>query len=198
MERIKSIYSSFSRYEQRTFKTYLTAFHNKGENKALTLVQMIEKAPELTRDAAANELYGDPKSKAFLMLKARLYEKMTEFLTLSITAVSRESETSDPSVDAMLEYRKCMLAATSLRARGLKPLASENLSRAIEIAREIACPELELDPLLRLKALSERRRHPDDENPLFKELSDGTAGNGHECHCHLSSLHGTFSTQNGI
>lgn len=172
MDRIKNLYGSFTRHEQRIFKNYLNAFHTKGENKQLILLELIEKKPTISLEEASGKLYNEPKSKAFFMLKARLYEKLTEFISLSVSALPTDTAEEDPLNLAVLEYRKCMLAATTLRMRGHKELARDFFSQAIDIAREIDCPELELDPLLRLKAMAFYRNPAADEKSLFEELSD--------------------------
>ena len=43
MDRIKQIYQSLSKTEIRYLKNYLTAFHNKGKNKSLELINILEK-----------------------------------------------------------------------------------------------------------------------------------------------------------
>lgn len=152
MDRIKDLYKNFSKSEARLFKTYLKAFHSKGENKPLDLLQLIEKKPHATPEEVAEKLYGDPKSKAFIMMKSRLYDKMLEFLSLSVNPRMKKDQYSFLT-KGLIEIRRLMLAATMLKARRLNLLAMDLLEKALKTARECVCPELEIDILMRMMSL---------------------------------------------
>ncbi|MEM1000505.1 MAG: hypothetical protein AAGN35_25860, partial [Bacteroidota bacterium] len=152
MDRIKALYGTFNKSEIKAFKTYLTAFHSKGENKPMELLRLMEKKPGITQDVAAKKLYGDPRSKAFIMMKSRLFEKMTEFLSLSVNpgAASRRNKEM-PYFQYLGEYRKNMLAAAAMRERKLRSLAEEFLDKSLRMAVKCNNPELEIDVLLRIR-----------------------------------------------
>ena len=78
MERIKGLYDNYSRAEKKYFKAYLTAFSGSGSNKGLDFIRLIEKKPNISQEEASLNLYGEAGSKAFIMMKSRLYEKMLE------------------------------------------------------------------------------------------------------------------------
>lgn len=169
MDRLKSLYRSFSKSEARGFKNYLEAFHTKGKNKPLELIKLIEKQPDISLHDAAEKLYKDPKSKGFIMMKSRLFEKMTEFVTLSVNPSGPKPDKNSPFSFDLIEYRKQMLFGAIFRSRRLNTLAEDCLRKAAEIARECDCPELEIDALLRLRAI--RTSKADEE-----ELDEITTG----------------------
>jgi tetratricopeptide (TPR) repeat protein len=166
MDRIKSLYTTLNKSEIKALKTYLSAFHSKGENKPLELLRLIEKRPEITQDVAAKKLYGDPRSKAFIMMKSRLFEKMTEFLSLSVNPGAASRRNKDmPYFQDLTEYRKNMLAAVVLRERRLRNLSREAMDKSLKIAKKCSNPELEIDVLLRI-----RGGHASTEK-VFEELT---------------------------
>lgn len=153
MDRVKQLYHSFSASERKAVRAYLEAFHVKGENKAIEFLKLIEKQPDITQEQAADKLYGDLRSKAFIMMKARLYEKMTEFLPLTVNPESSNRDHEAPFHHDLIEFRKAMLYATALQERQLSTLAIEFLDKARELAARCNAPELEVDALLRLRGL---------------------------------------------
>ena len=84
MEKIKAVYTTFSKQEVRYLKFLLEHFHGKKENKFLQLLSLIEKNAAISQEQASTILYGDPHSKAFIMLKKRLYERMKDTVIASV------------------------------------------------------------------------------------------------------------------
>jgi tetratricopeptide (TPR) repeat protein len=157
MDRVKVLYSNLSNSEKKALRHYLDSFNLKGENKSMDLLRLIDESPDITHEAASEKLYADPRSKAFIMMKSRLYEKMTEFLPLTINpdANRREKESPYYPID-LIEFRKCMLTATLLVERRMGALALEYFERARKLAASSNCPELEVDVLFRLRGLDGR------------------------------------------
>ena len=153
MDRVKQLYHSFTPSERKAIRAYLEAFHVKGENKAIEFLKLIDKQPEITQEQAADKLYGDLRSKAFIMMKGRLLEKMTEFLTLTVNPESGHRDHAAPFHHDLVEFRKAMLFATALQGRQLSSLAIEYLEKARELAARCNAPELEVDALIRLRGL---------------------------------------------
>ena len=120
MDKIKKIFNSLSKTELRYLKNYLTAFHNKGKNKALELITVLEKKPDISQTDIARKLYGNPKSKAFIMLKKRLLEKMLETLSLSINFHNNPTFKEDPTAFGSIDLSKDIIYALILRRRGLE------------------------------------------------------------------------------
>ncbi|MEM7040966.1 MAG: hypothetical protein AAF570_28640, partial [Bacteroidota bacterium] len=141
----------------KALKTYISAFHSKGENKPLELLRLIEKNADLSAEDAAKRLYGNPKSKAFIMMKARLFEKMTEFLPLSVNPATQKYSKEMPYFRDLIEFRKSMLIATILQEKRLGQLALDYFDRALRLARKCNTPELEVDVLVRLRAINRMR-----------------------------------------
>ena len=111
MDRIRQLYHIFSKTEIRYLKQYLDAFHAKGANKSLELIEVLEKNPDITNREMAEKLYGNPKSKAFSMLKSRLYERMLETLTLSVNFHNNPELKEDP-----VSYESIQLNSTLIHA----------------------------------------------------------------------------------
>lgn len=165
MERVKKIYHTLSKSEQRYLRTYLEAFHSKGENKALLLLDAIEKNPEITQSEVAEALYGDTASKAFIMMKARLLERMLDVMTLGFSLQNNPDFRDDqPTLDT-LEAHKKYIHATMLRKRGLDDLATELLKKMLKEAEELSLPELKLLALVNLRNMSS------DPQEVEQELS---------------------------
>ncbi|GAB4403525.1 MAG: hypothetical protein OHK0039_02820 [Bacteroidia bacterium] len=154
MDKLKQVFLSLSRTEIRYLKNYLSAFHNKGTNKALEFVELMEAHPEMPYSEIAERLYGDPRSKAFLMLKNRLTEKVLETLSLSINFYNNPAFTEDPAAFASIDLHKQMIYANLLRRRGLEELAREAYEKVVEQATLYAVPEFRLQALLTLRNLS--------------------------------------------
>jgi tetratricopeptide (TPR) repeat protein len=153
MDRVKQLYLSFSPSERKAIKSYLEAFHLKGENKAVEFLKLIEKQPDVTHEQAAEKLYGEMRSKAFIMMKGRLLDKMTEFLTLTINPEASHRDHEAPFHHDLIEFRKAMLYAAALQERQLTAMAIEHLEKARDLAARCNAPELEVDALIRLRGL---------------------------------------------
>jgi tetratricopeptide (TPR) repeat protein len=153
MDRVKQLYLSFSLSERKAIRSYLEAFHLKGENKAIEFLKLIEKLPDISQEQAAEKLYGELRSKAFIMMKGRLFDKMTEFLTLTVNPDASRRDNEAPYHHDLIEFRKAMLFATALQERQLSGLAIEYLEKAREFATRCNAPELEVDALIRLRGL---------------------------------------------
>lgn len=173
MDRLKALYQNLTRGEKNIFRQYLIHFHVKGPNKTLLLFELIESNPKVTQEEASRELYGNPKSKAFIMMKSRLYEKLTEFMPLTINAYGQSQlEGSDYNMD-IIEIRKNMLIASVLKARRLANLAEEFLEKSVKLARRCSIPELEIDALLRLRLLKSGKNN--DFHSITKEIGRAIA-----------------------
>lgn len=169
MDRIKQLYGTFSKSEAKALKNLLAVFHSKGENKPLELIRMIETKPHSTAEEASKKLYGDPKSKAFIMMKARLYDRMTEILGL-ITEIEVKDDT-DAYFKSHIEFRKAMLTASVLRSRRLSHLALPTLEEATRLAQKTHHPEWEVDALNQIRSIN---RHSQDElDQLTLRIRDG-------------------------
>ena len=138
MDRIKQLYGTFNKAEIRALKTHLSQTTKKGENKPLELLQMLEEDMALSAEEAARRLYNDAKSKAFLMMKSRLFHRMTELL--GVMADFEVKDTTDAYFKVQLEVRKAMMMATVLRARRLSALAIPILEDALALARKATPP----------------------------------------------------------
>lgn len=158
MDRIRQIYQSLSRTETRYVKRYLTAFHSKGVNKSLELLKILEKQPDITQDEMSAELYGDPKSKAFIMLKGRLLEKLLETLSLSINFHNNPAFKEDPVAFETVNLHKQMSYALLLRRRGLDTLALEYFNKVLKRAGEAGLPEFRLGALVNLRNQASTRQ----------------------------------------
>ena len=154
VDRIKAIFHSLSSAEKRYLNSYLTAFHTKGRNRALELIGLLEKNPDLTQAEMADALYGDPRSKAFIMLKGRLLDKMLETLSLSINFQNNPDFKEDPPAFESIELQKNIIYALLLRRRGLGYIAADLLAKCAKRAEALALPELQLTALLHLRSLS--------------------------------------------
>lgn len=154
MDRIKKVFQSLSKTELRYLKSYLTAFHNKGKNKALEMIEALEKDSTLSQQEMAGLLYGNPKSKAFIMLKSRLLEKMLETLSLSINFDNNPEFKEDSPAFEAIELQKNLMYATLLRRRGIEDLAREVLLKCVKKAEDLNLPESKLQALVHLRNFS--------------------------------------------
>ncbi|MDW3651356.1 MAG: hypothetical protein R8P61_30035 [Bacteroidia bacterium] len=158
MERIQAIFNSLSRQELRYLKSFLNAFHGKGSNKALALLELLEKQPDLTQADASEKLYGNPKSKAFIMLKARLLEKMQETLILGVNLQNNNVLKEDPAAYEVVRIIKQISSALMLRKRGLEDIARELFEKCEHQAEEAGLPEFRLPPLIYLQNIAASRQ----------------------------------------
>lgn len=156
MDRIRDIYRALSRTEVRNLKKYLSAFHSKGENKALTLIKHLEKHPTIEHADMAEHLYGDAKSKAFIMLKSRLLDKMLESMNMSATLPSHPQVKEDPLAFTESQLHKQMSHALLLQQRGLLGLAEELLEKIAKEAEQAALPHLALMAQGKIRQVSRR------------------------------------------
>lgn len=136
MDRIRQLYFSFSKAEARYLKKYLHAFPSKGRNRALELIQKLEEEPDISNHDMSNLMYGDPRSKAFSMLKSRLYERMLEVLTLSINFQNNPKIKEDPEAFQILQVQKTILHANFLKRRGLVDLSNDLFEKAAKLSEE--------------------------------------------------------------
>lgn len=154
MDRIREIFQSLSKTEIRYLKSYLSAFHNRGSNKALEMVELIEKSPDFSNGEMAQALYNNPKSKAFIMLKSRIMEKMLETLSLSVNFHNNPAFKDDPAAFETINLQKNIIYATLLRRRGLEGLAKEILEKCVKQADDMSLPEFKLQALIYLRNFS--------------------------------------------
>jgi hypothetical protein len=131
MERIHGIFSIMTKNEKKHLKMYLDTFHGKKENKLLELVNLIEKHPNITQQKAAFEMYGDAKSKAFIMTKTRLLERMHETLLDCATNPNNTAIEEDAVSYRLIQAYKTLTIAYILQLRGLRPLAFDLLNNVL-------------------------------------------------------------------
>ncbi|MEM6261440.1 MAG: hypothetical protein AAGI38_02955 [Bacteroidota bacterium] len=155
MDRIRKLFQTFSRTEKRYLKSYLTAFHTKGENKSLELVSLLEKNPEISQEALSSKLYGSPQSKAFLMLKGRLYDRLLDVLTLSVNLNHQAGRKEDEAGFNTISFFRTFTHALMLRQRGLNEEAEELLLGALKQAEEMKRSDARLLVLSQLRNLSD-------------------------------------------
>jgi hypothetical protein len=193
MDRVKTLYFSLSSSEKKALRSYLEAFHQKGENKPVEFLKLIDREPEVSHENSAKQLYGDPKSKAFIMMKSRLFERLMEFTALASNGDSVKRDRDNPYHQDLIEFRRCMLFASALQERQLSGLAFEYLEKARELAARCNTPELEVDVLLRIRGLD---RSGTDR---FEELSVQIqkALKQQECDINATGLMRKFLTLNG-
>jgi hypothetical protein len=193
MDRIKMLYLGLSSSERKAIRFYLDAFNQKGENKATEFLKLIDHHPDISHEMASKKLYNDSRSKAFIMMKGRLFERLTEFLTLSINPDATRRDRDNPYHQDLIEFRRCMLFASSLQERQLSSLAIEYLEKARDLAARCNAPELEVDALLRLRGLDR------SGNDRFEDLSIQIqkALKQQECDINATGLMRKFMTLGG-
>lgn len=143
-----------SKVEKRYLRSFLEAFHVKGENTAIKLLTIMERHPELGQDELSLKLYGDPRSKAFLMLKGRLFERMMEVLSLSINLENNPVVRDDHAAYVAIEIQKQLAYAALLRRRGLNDLSQEVYHKCLKQAKASGFPEHELAALVGLRNIA--------------------------------------------
>ncbi len=154
VEKIRQIYFSMSKGEKRYLRNFLSAFHVKRENTALKLIALLERHPEMTQAEAASRLYGDPKSKAFLMMKGRLLERMLEVLALSINLENNPGIRQDQAGYVAIDIQKQLVYSVLLRRRGLYDLSREIYLKCLRQSRDCGFPEHQLHALVGLRNLA--------------------------------------------
>lgn len=135
MEHIRQLFSSLSRVEVRYLLTYLEAFPGRGENKALEFVKLLRKSPTISNEEMGRLLYGDYRSKAYSMLKRRLYDRMIDTLTLSINLEKNPDRESYTEELVATQVHKQLAYVNLLTTRGLKRPAREILNKAIKLVQ---------------------------------------------------------------
>ena len=154
MDRLRKLYHSLSKAEIRYLKSYLEAFHSKGENKALRLIELLDCNKDISQDEASRILYGNPKSKAMLMLRSRLMERILDVLTLSINLQGNPIYKEDPPLLETVQIFKMYSQARLLRRRGLGFLAEELLEKIAKQSETQGIPEGKILALLQLRNIS--------------------------------------------
>jgi hypothetical protein len=201
VDRIKKIFFSLSKTEIRYLKHFLTAFHSKGSNKSLELIELLEKKPNLSQAELSERLYGNPQSKAFLMMKKRLLEKMLETLSLSINFHNNPTFKEDPASYQTIALLKDYIYALFLRRRGLENLALELLEKCYLNAEAYSLPEYQLLALASMRSLMgswKQNRHDfgaEIEMALRKYESDLQAGGAFEHFRDLTAMHPAFDQE---
>lgn len=132
MERIHSIIKTFSKSEMKYLKHLLTVFHGKGENKLLELVQLIEKNPQISQNEAALKLYQDIKSKAFVMTKGRLIERLYDLVLLTTDLPNSSLVEEDPHASHLANLHKKLSLVIALRKRGLTQIAQNLIEETLK------------------------------------------------------------------
>jgi len=153
MQRIRSLYATFSNTEKRYLNAWLETFHSRGENYPLALIRLIGKNPGITKSEASEKLYGDPKSKAFSMMKSRLYDKMMDVLMSSINLSNlAENRFSDLETSRLI-LKKQEIQAIILNSRGLKDQLEDLAKRSEKLAFEYDLPVDRIEALSWLRQL---------------------------------------------
>lgn len=154
MEKIRRIYFSMSKGEKRYLRNFLSAFHVKGENTSLKLISLLERYPEIEQEEVATRLYGNPRSKAFLMMKSRLLERMMEVMALSINLENNPGIREDQAGYVAIDIQKQLVYSVLLRRRGLYDLSGEVYQKCLKQARASGFPEHQLQALIGLRNLA--------------------------------------------
>ncbi len=165
MNRLRKLYASFTRAEIRYLKGILTALHHKGDNKALELVRLMEKDPDSGNREMAKKLYGDPRSKAFSMLKSRVFDLMLEVPTLSINLRNNAEIKEDPEAFQPILVQKLILQANFLKRRGQQELALELFEKADKLSEEYGLQGERLSALISMQNMSR------SESDFYESLS---------------------------
>lgn len=152
MDRIKTLWTALDRAERRAFRAYMEAIvQGLGGDKHLALLDLVESKPALEQPEASEILYGNPRSKGFIMMKGRLYDRLVEFLGMVGKSMSDGRHQESPYARDMIACRRHMLVASVMADRGMGQLMMEHLKKALQLARNCQNPELEVDILLRMR-----------------------------------------------
>ena len=171
MERIKALMGTFTPSEINLLENYLGTFEHKGQNRQLDLFHLMLKKPDITPEEASEKIYGETSSKAFMMTKGRLYERMLEITVLSQHFSPGKAKKYSAHLESVVEMRKNLLFATQIRSRGLKKQSEELLRKVVARARETGHPEFEIDALFRLRAMNSQNRLARDYYELSSEIN---------------------------
>lgn len=118
------------------------------------MVEILEVNRDTDNKKMAEALYGDPHSKAFIMLKGRVLEKMLETLSLSVNFQNNPIFREDPAAFEAINLQKNLISAFLLRRRGLEEQAREILEKCAKTAEDLALPEYKLLALINLRNFS--------------------------------------------
>ncbi|MFN0202483.1 MAG: hypothetical protein ACKVTZ_13240, partial [Bacteroidia bacterium] len=128
MDTLVALVNSLSKAEKKYLKTLLEAFNGRAnENKMLDTVVLIEKNEKITHNELAQLLYKDPKSKAFLVMKKRLTERIHEVILNVENIPNNQTIENDPIAFEYAHYIKQFSIAMNLLKRGLKSQAKNHL-----------------------------------------------------------------------
>lgn len=141
MDRIRQLWNTFSNSEKRYLRIYIEAFHRGSDNTALSLIQLLERKPDITQEEASQKLYGKKRTQAFSMLKGRLMDRMFDVLSLSVNLQNHPLVKEDPSVVAKVQLYKHFLASLLVKKRGLNDLAHELAQKVRTQSEALDYPE---------------------------------------------------------
>lgn len=144
MDKIHSIFQTFSKSEVKHLKHLLNVFHGKKENKLLELIELIEKKPNITQDEASLKLYHDAKSKAFFMTKGRLMERLYDLILLATNLPNASLVEEDPHASHLADLYKKLSLVIALRKRGLGTIAKEMIEETLKDDMLIYYPHLKI------------------------------------------------------
>lgn len=163
MDQIRQLFESLSSFELRHLKCFLHAFHLKGVNKALEFIKILEKDRSISNEEMGTRLYGKSSSKAYLMLKSRLLDRMKESLTLSSNLQKHLEQKDDNAEIIPLLIDRLIHQAIALKLRGLYELAADTLKKALKLLEKCDKAELRLRILLELQSISNNYSEIKDE-----------------------------------
>ena len=174
MEDLRQVFIAMSKSEVRFLKQFLRAFQAHKPNKALQMVEWMEKDTYISREELALRLYGDAKSRAFLMLKRRLMEKMLETLSLCMGFSFAYTQSIPPDYFHEMQVCRYLQQVCLLRTLGLEELAQEMLEKGRKKAEEWDLPHAKLQTVL-MEPISNARA-----NLLEAQLKENLSRNSHE------------------
>ena len=122
------------------------------------MIEILDENPEVDNKEMAIKLYGDASSKAFIMLKGRVLEKMLETMSLSINFHNNPTFKDDPSAFEAIKIQKNLIYAFLLRRRGLDEPAREILEKCAKVSEELSLPEYRLLALINLRNFSDSQK----------------------------------------
>lgn len=166
MQKVQAMIGILSKSEKKFLYKYLEVFHGTKDNKLVDFVRLVEKNPTITQDEASKKLYGDPKSKAFIMAKAKLLERLENVIQMGSDIPNNEAVESDPEAYCVIDSHKVILFALNLRKRGLSWFAKQIL------LEELKKPHVQIESALRLRLLELVRLNLDRGIEELEELEE--------------------------
>lgn len=166
MQKVQAMIGILSKSEKKFLIKYLEVFHGSKDNKLIDFVRLVEKNPNITQDEASKKLYGDPKSKAFIMAKAKLLERLENVIQMGSGIHHNEAVESDPEAYFVIDSHKVILFALNLRKRGLSWYAKQIL------LEELKKPHVQIESALRLRLLELVRLNLDRGIEELEELEE--------------------------